>query len=87
MTRTRRQHTYKKQNGSPTILKKGHAHKSKKDYDRKAVKDGRKQFLEEMNSGYYHDEGDWGSPRDHRPLDFSDGYIYDEVKRFNQDGR
>tara|TARA_R110000824_G_scaffold4167_3_gene19723 strand:+ start:935 stop:1150 length:216 start_codon:yes stop_codon:yes gene_type:complete len=69
MTRTRRQHAYK----------------NKKVDDRnKAIKDGRK-FLEEMNSGYYHDEGDWDSPRDHRPLDFSDGFIYDEVKRFNQD--
>ena len=83
MTRTRRQHTYKKQNGSPTILKKGHAHKSKKDYDRKAF--NRKRYMEEMHSGYYHDEGDWGSPRDHRPLDFSDGFIYDETKLFNQD--
>ena len=81
MTRTRRQHTYKKQNGSPTILKKGHAHKSKKDYDRKAY--NRKRY-EELRSGYY-DDGDWDSPRDHRPLDFSDGYIYDETKLFNQD--
>ena len=91
MTRKRRQHIYKKQNGSPTILKKGHAHKSKKDYDRKGVKDkckryeAQRRFIDEFNSGYYHDDGDWDSPRDHRPLDFSDGFIYDQVKLFNED--
>ena len=46
----------------------------------------RKRIMEEMRSGYY-DEGDWGSPRDHRPLDFSDGFIYDNDKMFNEDWR
>ena len=31
--------TVKRRVGSPTILKKSHAHKSKKDYDRKRLKE------------------------------------------------
>ena len=46
----------------------------------------RKRFMEEMQSGYF-DDGIWGNSKDHRPLDFSDGYIYDAKTIFNEDRR